>query len=124
VVLLFAVPVPLRIQAEGVVWLPEEAIVRAGADGFVRGALVRAGTRVEAGVALVESHDSVVAAQVRVLEARMDELEAKLDAQIFTERVQAELTRRELAREEANYRRALERAAQRRRRRFRHRAAR
>jgi putative peptide zinc metalloprotease protein len=111
-VFLFAVPVPLRIQTEGVVWLPEEAIVRAGADGFVRGTLVRAGARVEAGVPLVESHDPVVAAQVRVLEARIDELEAKLDAQLFTERVQAELTRRELVREEANYRRALERAEQ------------
>jgi putative peptide zinc metalloprotease protein len=111
-VFLFAVPMPLRIQTEGVVWLPEEAMVRAGADGFVRGTLVRAGTRVEAGAPLVESHDPVVAAQVRVLEARLAELEAKLDAQLFSERVQAELTRRELAREEANYRRALERAEQ------------
>jgi putative peptide zinc metalloprotease protein len=112
VVVLFAVPVPHRIQAEGVVWLPEEAIVRAGADGFIRAALVRPGTRVEAGTALVESHDPVVAAQVRVLEARIEELEAKLDAQLFAERVQAELTRRELAREEAAYRRALERAGE------------
>jgi putative peptide zinc metalloprotease protein len=49
---------------------------------------------------------------VRVLEARIEELEAKLDAQLFAERVQAELTRRELAREEAAYRRALERAGE------------
>ncbi|HZF78768.1 MAG TPA: hypothetical protein VEZ89_03160, partial [Rubrivivax sp.] len=36
VLLLGAVPVPFRTQAEGVVWLPEQAIVRAAAPGFFR----------------------------------------------------------------------------------------
>ena len=106
------VPIPLRIQTEGVVWLPEEANVRAGADGFVRGVLVKTGTRVEPDTALIETYDPVVAAQLRVLEARLTELEAKLDMQKFSERVQAELTRHELARELAGYERMLERAGQ------------
>jgi putative peptide zinc metalloprotease protein len=101
--LLFVVPMPFRIQSEGVVWLPEEAHVRAGADGFVRSVLVRPGTEVSAGMPLVESYDSVTAAQLRVIEARIAELQARLDFQLFNEKVQAELTRQELVRERANY---------------------
>ena len=111
-VLLFLVPVPLRIQSEGVVWLPEEANVLAGTDGFVRSALVEPGTRVAANTPLVESHDPAVAAELRVLEARIAELEAKLDYQLFAERVEAEITRQELTREHARYTRMLERAEQ------------
>jgi hypothetical protein len=36
----FAVPMPLRTHAEGVVWVPENAEVRAAADGFVEHLLV------------------------------------------------------------------------------------
>jgi putative peptide zinc metalloprotease protein len=35
VVAIVLVPVPLRTRAEGVVWVPEEAFVRAGCEGFV-----------------------------------------------------------------------------------------
>jgi putative peptide zinc metalloprotease protein len=111
-VLLVLVPVPLRVQAEGVVWLPEEANVRAGADGFVRSALVKTGAHVAANVALVESQDAATSAELLVLEARIAELEAKLDHQLFAERVQAEITRQELAHERARYVRMTERAEQ------------
>ena len=109
---LFLVPMPLRIQAEGVVWLPEEANVLAGADGFVRSALVRPGAEVTANTPLVESHDPAITAELRVLEARLAELEARLDYQLFAERVEAEITRQELTREHARYARLLERAEQ------------
>ena len=108
-VLLFA-PMPLRIQTEGVVWLPEEANVRAGADGFVRSALVAPGTEVTANTPLIESHDPVIAAELAVLEGRLAELEAKLEQQLFAERVQAEITRQELIHESARHARMLERA--------------
>ena len=110
--LLLLAPVPLRIQTEGVVWLPEEANVRAGADGFVRSALVKPGAHVAANVALVESYDPSITAELGVLEARIAELEAKFAQQLFAERVQAELTRQELAHEHARYARVLERAEQ------------
>jgi putative peptide zinc metalloprotease protein len=106
------VPMPLRIQTEGVVWLPEEANVRAGADGFVRTVRVPPGTRVTPDTALIESYEPVVTAQLAVQEARITELQARLDAQLFADRVQAELTRQELARETASYERMLERAGQ------------
>jgi putative peptide zinc metalloprotease protein len=43
---LFLVPVPLHTTTEGVVWLPENANVRAATDGFARRLLVAPGTRV------------------------------------------------------------------------------
>ena len=101
--LLVAIPAPFRIQTEGVLWLPEEAHVRAEVDGFVRTVLVDPGAAVQAGMALVESNDPVLAAQLRVSEARIGELQARLDQQLFRERVQAELTRQELMHELANY---------------------
>lgn len=105
------VPMPLRIQSEGVVWLPEQAGVRAGSDGFVRTVLVQPGAAVEAGTPLVDSYDPILNAQLRVQEARISELEAKLFEQRFTDKVQAGLTEQELAREWAVYERQRERAA-------------
>jgi len=46
---LFLVPAPLRTDAEGVVWLPDEAHVRARTSGFVEAAPVPRGARVEPG---------------------------------------------------------------------------
>jgi putative peptide zinc metalloprotease protein len=95
-----------------VVWLPEEANVRAGADGFIRSVLAKPGADVDAGAVLVDSHDPLVMAQLAIAEARVAELEARLDQQRFTERVQAELTRQELEREAAGRDRILERVEQ------------
>jgi putative peptide zinc metalloprotease protein len=40
------VPMPYRTGAEGVIWIPEESFVRAGAEGFVDEVLARPGQRV------------------------------------------------------------------------------
>ena len=106
------VPMPARVLTEGVVWLPEEANVRAGTDGFVRAVLAAPGARVQPGAPLIESHDPELAAQLAVAAARIDELEARLDAQLFADRVQAEITRQELGRAAARHERLLERAGQ------------
>jgi putative peptide zinc metalloprotease protein len=106
------VPMPLRIQTEGVVWLPEEAHVRAGADGFVREVLKASGTAVSAGEAVIQSVDPVIATHVRVMQARVEELDAKFDAQFVSDRVQAELARQEVRRQRVNLDRAIDRAGQ------------
>ena len=106
------VPVPARVMSEGVVWIPEEANVRAAGDGFVRTVVPAPGAMVEAGARLVQSYDPQLFAQLAVSEARVAELEARLDAQRFTERVQAEITRQELSREEAALERLLERVGE------------
>jgi putative peptide zinc metalloprotease protein len=104
-------PMPFRSQAEGVIWLPEQQIVRAGANGFLVRYLVEPGQRVAAGEALVESVDSALEAEIAVAEARVAELQAQYDLHFVTDRVQAQVTRQQLERERAAAERVRERAA-------------
>ncbi len=94
--LVFVVPIPLWTRAEGVVWVPEKSLVRAGTDGFVERLLVEPGTRVHAGMRLIRCRDPLLPAHVRVLECRVRELEAVYDAQILADRVKAQMTREEI----------------------------
>ena len=58
------VPMPLRDGREGVVWMPEEAEVRAGADGFVAAVVAQPGSEVRRGDAADRMDDPVLAAAV------------------------------------------------------------
>jgi hypothetical protein len=71
------VPMPDSSNAEGVVWLPEHARVRAGGDGFIARILVANGQPVQVGEPLLEISDPDSAAQVQQLAARVAELEAE-----------------------------------------------
>ena len=96
-VILFLVPIPAFTTTEGVVWLPDSAIVRAGTNGFARRLLLEQGARVTAGEALVESEDPSLDAELRRLQARVEELEASIGAERLTDRVKAEITAMDLA---------------------------
>ncbi|HSC93420.1 MAG TPA: PqqD family peptide modification chaperone [Burkholderiales bacterium] len=91
--LLFLAPFPLWTRAEGVIWVPHDAHVRAAADGFIREVAVAAGARVRKGVPLVVAEDRVLVARVRVLEAQLRLLEARAQAELRVDRVRWELTR-------------------------------
>jgi putative peptide zinc metalloprotease protein len=105
------VPVPFRTQSEGVVWLPEQQIVRAGANGFVARYLAPPGSKVAVGDDLIESVDPALTAETHVQEARVAELQAQYDQYFVTDRVQAQVTREQLEREQAVLRRLRERGA-------------
>lgn len=98
---LLSAPAPLLTNAEGVIWLPEQAAVRAGAEGFVAELLAEPGSHVRAGQTLARMTDDVLVTQIAVSEARIEELEARLNAAKFTNQVEAELLRRELSEEQA-----------------------
>jgi putative peptide zinc metalloprotease protein len=110
VLVLFVIPMPFRSSAEGVIWLSEEAMVRAGVNGFVSRLLVASGTRVTRGEALVESTDPALEAQLRLGEARVAELEASYAAQFIVDRAKANIIREQLESEKAALRRIRERA--------------
>jgi putative peptide zinc metalloprotease protein len=107
---LFLVPVPLYTVAEGVIWLPEESYVRAADAGFVKAVSFQPGARVSAGDLLVETEEPDLAVNVRVLESEISGLQRRLTSEQFTDRVQADITRQEIALKEANLARALERS--------------
>ena len=109
-IVIFLVPLPLRTQAEGIVWLPDQAIVRAGANGTFERWLAEPGSIVQAGMPIAVTRDEALEAEWAVADARVEEAQARYRAQQFSDPAQADGARQQLEHE----RRALERVAERR----------
>ena len=107
--LVFAVPAPSWTRTEGVIWVPEEAQVRAGAEGFIEKLLVPAGAEVRRGEPLVQAEEPFLETRVAVLAAQLEELQAKYDAMLPVDRVQAQMAREQIVAAEAALARARER---------------
>jgi putative peptide zinc metalloprotease protein len=105
---LFLFPVPSLTSAEGVVWPPEGAEVRAGAEGFVLRLLVEPNAVVEPGEPLILTRDPSLEARVAVLEAELRELRARHHAERTTDQVKAQITLEEVATATAALARARE----------------
>src|SRR5712691_537586 len=112
VVFLISVPVPYHSNAEGVLWVPDEAIGRAGANAFFKSFLVEPGTGVAEGDALIQFHDPVLNAQLLRSAAKLAELEAEYDAQFVSDRAKAQIVRDKLDSERLNVALIRERAAE------------
>jgi putative peptide zinc metalloprotease protein len=110
--LLFLAPVPLWTKADGVIWVPEDAHVRTGADGFIRTVAVEGGTRVRKGSPLVVAEDRALLTRVRVLEAELRLLEARAQAELRADRVRWELTREAIRSAQAELAHARQLAAE------------
>lgn len=95
-VLLFVIPAPHHATTQGVVWLPEEAHVRAGSDGTITRIAVPEGATVERGQLLVESAHPILQTEVERLAGRLRELQAQADAELRGDRVQREVSTLEL----------------------------
>ena len=101
VALLGAVPVTDWTTAEGVVWVPANAEVRAGSGGFVARVLTAPGSQVTAGEPLVELEDRDLETELVSLRARVEQLRVQLASEMYTDRLKATLTRETLETESA-----------------------
>lgn len=90
------VPVPSWTRAEGVVWVPGDMVVRAGADGYVERLVAEPGSSVHRNQPLIACTDVALLARIAVLEGRLAELEARHRAQLQTDRVKAEIIKEEM----------------------------
>jgi putative peptide zinc metalloprotease protein len=106
------VPAPYRSRAEGVVWIPDEAFVRAGVEGFVEQVIARPGARVRRGDVLIVCRDPLLTERVQELEARHRELEARYVEQQVKDRVKAEIIQEEIAHVAESLAQARERAGE------------
>jgi putative peptide zinc metalloprotease protein len=102
-------PAPLRTQVEGVVWLPEQSMVRAGTDGTMVKLLAEPNSIVRAGDPLLELEDSFLPVRVRLLESRLEELEMTQALQRENDLVMAQNTREQIFEVQENLDRAIER---------------
>ena len=94
--LLFVLPVPLWSRAEGVIWVPDDALVRAGADGFIKEVAVDPGSIVQRGRPLLLAENLELEPKIRVLEAQLRLLQTRAQAELQTSRVRWEITREEI----------------------------
>ena len=106
------VPMPLRTQAEGVVWLPDQALVRAGADGFFERWLITPGSHVIKGTPVAMLRDPQLQAELDLAKARVQEAEARYRAEGLNDPVQSDILRQQLDHEERTYKRVQERHGQ------------
>ncbi len=93
---LFLIPFPMWTRTEGVLWVPEQSVVRAQTDGFVAGLDTEPGASVASGVTLMRLEDPLLVPQERLLAARLDELDARLRAMQVEDRVQTQIVREEI----------------------------
>jgi putative peptide zinc metalloprotease protein len=90
------VPVPYRTGSEGVIWIPEESFVRAGAEGFIEKVVAQPDSRVEAGASLITLSNPNLVTQEQVTVSYIRELEARYTQYLATDPVKAEITQDEL----------------------------
>ena len=110
VTLLFVIPAPLWILAEGVTWPSEDSQVRMGADSFIVEVLAVGGTKVTEGQDLIVAEDPFLYARVELLVAQLRGLEVQLAAAQVSDQVQVAVIRGEIAALDADLDRALDRA--------------
>ena len=88
-VVLFLLPLPYSTVAEGVVWVPDQAEVRARTAGFVD--TIHPLEDVEPATTLVRMEDPVISSQVDVRTAQLSEFQERLNVARVADRVQAEI---------------------------------
>ena len=103
-------PAPLATISEGVVWLPEDAQVRAGTSSFVRRLEVVSGSEVRPGDALVQLSEPAFAAQLLAQSQRVAAVETRLRAEEVGDRAKAAVTRQELEAERSELQRLSSRS--------------
>ena len=107
--MLLGLPLPAATVADGVVWLPEQALVRSDGEGFVQTVWVRDGEQVGAGQPLLTLHDPVLLAELQRVESRLRGLDVAYHAAVFGQLQQIEAVAQELARVRAEHDRLQQR---------------
>jgi putative peptide zinc metalloprotease protein len=111
VIVVALVPLPLRTHAEGVIWLPDQSLLRAGGKGVFERWLVEPGTRVAQGTPIAALDDPALAAELDVARARFDEAAARYKSTQFTNLVEAAVHREQFEQAQRVFERTAERAA-------------
>ena len=99
--LLFVVPFPSWTNAEGVVWVGEDRLVRAGVQGFIREAVAIPGGQVKKGDVLLLCDNPDLSTERDVYVSRLAELRTKIAMATVKDRVQRNILLEEIRHVEA-----------------------
>jgi putative peptide zinc metalloprotease protein len=95
------IPVPSSQVVEGMVWLPDDALVRAAADGEVETVWVRSETPVAQGARLISLKSPTLSSQREVLQAQIDRSESEYNAAFGAEPLKMQNAQEALTRDRA-----------------------
>ncbi|MGI9273601.1 MAG: efflux RND transporter periplasmic adaptor subunit [Endozoicomonas sp.] len=82
VALLAAVPMPYATYSQGVLWVPENTLVRATEDGFLKTPMLPSGEQVSEGQPVIQMDDAEVAAELSLAVHRLQEAESRYRASV------------------------------------------
>lgn len=105
-IFLLWVPLPVRTVAQGVVWLPDDAILRAGEAGFLETWRTPPGQPVNPGTPLFKLQDAQARADLNRARAREEEARLKFQQEQFDAPAKAEVSRQAWLGERATLERA------------------
>lgn len=94
--ILFLVPAPAYTRSEGVVWMPEDAQLRARVDGFAGQLLVNLPATVKKDTVIMKIHDPLLNTKVEVLFAQLRELNTKFRSEWNNDQIKAEKFKEEM----------------------------
>ena len=89
-------PFTLYTNAEGIVWVPEQAQIYAEVDGFIEEIITHPGSSVETGSRVLQLKNPDINTRYKVLQARHRELSSKLTSTRFSDPLEADQTQEEL----------------------------
>jgi putative peptide zinc metalloprotease protein len=105
------VELPFFTVVEGIVWVPVESQVNAGADGFVIRLLAEPDSRVVRGEPLILCDAQKLDKEVKLLKGNLREVEARYQLSRVNDRVAAEMLRNEIIKARTELDRARERVS-------------
>jgi len=93
----FYLPMPLDTRVEGVLWLPENAQVRAHNNGFIQRLMVSDGDSVTQGQVLIATTNPSLSSRLAIKQAQLREQQARLQAAWLSDRGQAKFINEDIA---------------------------
>ena len=106
----FALPLPQRSHAPGVVWLPDDAMLRLGSDGFVEEILVRDGQRVEAGTPIARLSNEPLLAELARVQAQLERARIERAGRFDNDALRTKMADDDIERLQANFGRLEQRS--------------
>jgi putative peptide zinc metalloprotease protein len=94
--LLLLVPVPLHTRAEGVVWLPDRSMLHAQENGFFHAWMAAPEQAVRRDQPVYLLDNPQLQAELAVDQAKLDQAQARYDADAFIDPVKAQVSGRQL----------------------------
>ena len=98
-------PAPFYTRAEGIVWQPDDALIKAGQDGFAGTLQVADNQAVDSGAAVVQLYDPFLETEAKIAYAKVNEMRSRYRAKRGTNYVEASILKDSMvvAEAELNY---------------------